>query len=79
MSRKILELFLILCLLIGVCIGISMFWAFLSFIAWAVGISVWWILGLVMLFNIFIIAFMKGRDVLDEPIDIDFKDDDDIL
>jgi hypothetical protein len=56
-----------------------MFWAFLSFIAWAVGISVWWILGLVMLFNIFIIAFMKGRDVLDEPIDIDFKDDDDIL
>lgn len=79
MGRNVLELLLILCLFIGVCIGFAMLWGFMTFIAWVIGISVWWVFGFTVLFNIFIAAFMKGRDVLDEPIDIDFTDDEDIL
>lgn len=79
MGRKVLELLFISFLLIGVFVSLAVFWGFLSFIGWLIGVSVWWVVGFAVLFNVFIVAFMKGRDVLDEPIDIDFKDDDDFL
>jgi hypothetical protein len=75
-SKYALELILLLSILVGFGISLATLYGMFVFFAWIFSVSIWWIVLAFLIINILAILFMKGSKELEEPLDIDFTDED---